>query len=179
MLLLVLTYRHQIRLVKQDIRRHQGGVGKQAAIDVFRILGRLVLELGHTAQLSKHGIAVEHPAQLCMLVYVALDKQGVLLRVQSAGNVLRQLFQGAAAKIRRVLANRNGVQIRHKIKAVIRVRPLCPILDGSQVRAQGQVSGRLDAGEHSLFGCNFFHMDCLFSFSVSRIFYHGTEKNAM
>ena len=47
-LLLIVAHRHQVGLVQQDISCHQGRIGKQSAVDVLRILGGLVLELGHT-----------------------------------------------------------------------------------------------------------------------------------
>ena len=54
----------QIRLVQQDVRRHQAGVGEQAGIDVVGVLGGFVLKLGHAGELAELGVAVEHPGQL-------------------------------------------------------------------------------------------------------------------
>ena len=146
MLLLIFANGYQVGLVQQDIRSHQAGVGKQASIDVVGILGGLVLELGHTAQFTKLAVAVQDPSQLCVLVDMALNEQSILLRVQAACNILCQLLQGTAAQVSGVLANGNGMQVSHKIEAVILVGTLCPILNGTQVRAQGQVAGGLDAG---------------------------------
>ena len=131
MLLLILPYGHQIRLIQQNVRRHQAGIGKQAAIDVVRVLGGLVLELGHPAQLAEHGIALQHPAQLRVLVHMALDEEGVLLRIQAAGNVLGQLLQGAPPQIRRVLTDGDGVKVCHKVEAVIFLCPLGPVFHGA------------------------------------------------
>ena len=156
-LFLVLTHGHIVRLVQKNIRCHQAGVSKKAAVDIVGILCRLVLELGHAAQLTEHGIEVQHPSQLRVLTDMALDKQGVLLRVKTAGNVLRQLLQRAAAQVSRVLANGDGVEICHKIEAVILLTAFRPILNGSQIAAQGQITGGLNAGEHSLFFFDFFH----------------------
>ena len=156
-LFLVLTHGHIVRLVQQNIRCHQAGVSKKAAIDIVGIFSGLVLKLGHAAQLTEHGIAVQHPAQLRVLTDMALDKQGVLLRVKTAGNVLRQLLQRAAAQVSRVLANGDGVKVCHKIEAVILLAAFRPILNGSQIAAQGQITGGLNAGKHSLFFFDFFH----------------------
>ena len=172
-LLLVFTHRHIIRLIQQNIRRHQGGIGKQTAVDVVCVFGRLILELGHPGQFAEHGIAVQHPAQLCMLVNVALDKQGILLRVQAAGNVLSQLLQGPPAQICRILPDRDGVQIRHEIITVKGISPLRPVLDGAQVRTQGQVTGGLDAGEHPFLGSfrnNFTHKHSRFLCGLCGLF---------
>ena len=131
MLLLILAHRHQIRLVQQNVRRHQAGVREQAAVDIVRILGGLVLELGHPAQLAEHGIALQHPAQLRVLVHMALDEKGILLRVQAAGDVLGQLLQGTPPQIRRVLPDGDGVKVCHKVEAVIFLCPLGPVFHGT------------------------------------------------
>ena len=130
-LLLILAHRHQIRLVQQNVRRHQAGVREQAAVDIVRILGGLVLELGHPAQLAEHGIALQHPAQLRVLVHMALDEKGILLRVQAAGDVLGQLLQGTPPQIRRVLPDGDGVKVCHKVEAVIFLCPLGPVFHGT------------------------------------------------
>ena len=152
MLLLVLPHRHEVGLVEQDIGGHEAGVGEQAGVDVVGVLGGLVLELGHAGQLPEHGVAVQHPAQLRVLVDVGLDEDGVLGRVQAAGDVGGDLGQGAAAELGRVLADGDGVQVGHEPVAVKLVGQLPPVLDGPQVVAQVQVSAGLDAGEeHFLF----------------------------
>ena len=114
MLLLVLPHRDEIRLVEQDIGGHQAGVGEEAGVDVVGVLGRLVLELGHAGELPEHGVAIQHPAQLRVGGHMALDEDRVLLRVQAAGDIDRDLGQGAPAQVRRVLTDRDGVQVRHE-----------------------------------------------------------------
>ena len=93
---------------------------------------------------------------------MALDEQGVLLRVQPAGDVLGKLLQRPAAQIRRVLANGDGVQVRHEIEALIGIRTGAPVADGSQIVAKMQIAGGLNAGKHPLlrdssFGNDFAH----------------------
>ena len=126
-LLLILAHRHQIGLVQQNVRRHQSGIGEQTAVDVVRILGGLVLELGHAAQLAEHGVAVQHPAQLRVLVDMALDKQGVLFRVKAAGDVLCQLLQRPSAQVSRILTHGDGMKVSHEIEAVIVVGAFRPV----------------------------------------------------
>ena len=112
--------------------------------------------LAHAGELAEHGVAVEDPAQLRVLMDVGLDKQGAFLRVQTAGNILRQLLQGAAAQGGGVLADCNGVQIGHKVVAVVFLDHLWPVAQGSQIGTQGQIAAGLDAGEHDFFlfhGC--------------------------
>ena len=93
-----------------------------------------------------------------MLVDMGLDEQGVLLGVQAAGDVLGQLLQGPAAQGCRVLADGDGVQVGHKIEALILIGTLGPVLHRAQVASQGQIAAGLDAGEHPLFlNLDFFH----------------------
>ena len=150
MLLLVSAHGDEIRLVEEDIRRHQGGIGEEASVDVVRVLGRLVLELGHAGELAEHGVAVQHPAKLSVGGNVGLDEEDVLLRVQAAGDVSRQLGDGMAAQLRRHLPDGDGVHIRHHIVAVILVRESRPVADRAEIGAQGQVAGGLDAAQNPL-----------------------------
>ena len=81
MLPLVLSHRHQVCLVQQNIRRHEDRIGKQARSDVVCMLLGLGLELGHAAQLAELGIAAQDPAQLRMLWHMALYEHNVFLGV--------------------------------------------------------------------------------------------------
>ena len=157
MLLLIAAHRHQVRLIEQNIRRHQSRIGEQARVDVVCIFGGLILELGHPGELTEHGVAVQHPAQLSMGGNVRLHKQHVLLRVQSAGDVGRQLGQGMAAQLRRHLPHGNGVHVRQHIIAVVFICQSGPVLDGTQIRPQRQVAGGLNTAENPLFLHFVFH----------------------
>ena len=151
MLLLILAHGHKVRLIQKNIRRHQRGVGEQAAVYVVGMFGGFVLELGHAGKLAEHGVAVQNPAQLRVLVDMALDEKRIFLRVKTAGDVLSQLGGGAAAQLRGLLPDCNGVQIRHKIIAVKLLGQLRPVFHRAQIVAQMQVAGGLNAGEHYFF----------------------------
>jgi len=144
-LLLVAAHRHQIRLIQQNIRRHQSRIGKQARVDVVRVLGGLILELGHAAQLAEHGVAVQHPAQLGVGRNMGLDEQHVFLRVQTAGDIGRQLDQSVPPQLSRHLPHGDGVHVGHHIVAVILIRQRRPVADGTQIGTQRQIAGGLDA----------------------------------
>ena len=152
MLLLVLTHRDQVGLVEQDVRRHQHRVGEQAGGDVVGVLFGLVLELGHAGQLPKLGVAAQHPGQLGVLGHVALDEDDAPDRVQAAGDILGQLLQGAPAQQGRVLADGDGVHVHDAVDAVVLILKGDPVLDGSHIRAQGQIAAGLDAAEDALAG---------------------------
>ena len=139
------------RMIQQNIRRHEGRIGEEAAVYIVGVLCAFVFELGHAAQLAEHGVAVEDPAQLRVLMHVALEEEHVLLRIKSAGDILRELGGGAAAQIGRILAHGERVQVGHEIEAVKLVRKSSPVLYGAEVVAKVQVAGGLDARKQSLF----------------------------
>ena len=56
MLCLVGPHRHIVRLIQQNIRCHQRGIGEQTRVDVIRVFGGLVFELGHAGQFPEQGI---------------------------------------------------------------------------------------------------------------------------
>ena len=122
MLLLILADRDKIGLIDQNVRRHQHRIGEEARGDVVGVLLRFHLELRHAAQLAELRVAAEHPGKLCVRGHVRLDEHDVLLRIESAGNILRQLLEAAAAKVGRNLPDRDCVHIDDAVDAVI-VRP--------------------------------------------------------
>lgn len=61
MLLLVCADRHKIRLVKQNVRRHQHGICEKPCVDIFGMLLRFVLKLRHAAELAHLREAAENP----------------------------------------------------------------------------------------------------------------------
>ena len=173
MLLLVAAHRHQVRLVEQDIRRHQGGIGEEAGVDVVGVFGGFILELGHAGELTEHGVAVQHPAQLGVGRHMGLDKEGILLRIQTAGNVGRHLGNGMAAQLRRHLAHRDGVHVCQHVVTIIFIRQSGPVADGPQVGAQGQITGGLDAAENAFFLHFIFHSWNTSNLSIERALQNG------
>ena len=93
-------------------------------------------------------------------MHMALDEEGVFLRIQTAGNVLRQLRDRTPPEIGGVLADRDAVQVGHEVEAVKLLREGGPVLHRAQVVAQMQVAGGLNAGQHYLFSfCLLIHPD--------------------
>ncbi len=151
MLLLIDTDRHFVGLVKQDIRRHQHRVVKQADIDVVSVLGGFVLELGHAAHLAEHGVAVEYPRKLCMGGYMALNKEDRFLRVDTAGDILREQLKRLSAQPGRVLADGDSVHVNNTVDAVVFILEGGEMLNRAQVISQRQMAGGLHARENRLF----------------------------
>ena len=153
-LFLVVPDGDKVRLVEQDIRRHEGGVGEQAAVYIVCVLGALVFELRHAGELSEHGEAVEHPAEFRVRGDVALHEERHLVRVEPAGDILRELFQRPPPQVRGDLAHGDGVHIHYAVEGVVVVDHVHPVPDGAHIGAESQVAGGLDAREH---GFSFIH----------------------
>ena len=111
MLGLVLTDRHKIRLVKQNVRCHQAWVGKQPGVDVVGVLLRFVLKLRHTLQFAELGVAVQNPRKLGVGGNVALQEKRTALRVNAAGKQQCVGFQCVVTQFRGFLSHGDGVQV--------------------------------------------------------------------
>ncbi|MPM37082.1 hypothetical protein SDC9_83688 [bioreactor metagenome] len=150
MLLLILTHRHQMGLIQQNVRRHEAGVGKQAGVDVIRVGRGFILKLGHARELAEHGVAVEHPGKLGVLRHMGLDENDALVGVQPAGDKLGKQLQTLAAQVGGVLPHGDGVLIHHAVHGVVLVLQQHPVAQGSQIIAQGDFSAGLSSAEYDL-----------------------------
>ena len=148
MLFLIRAHGDQIRLIEQNIRRHQDGIGKQSGGDIVRVLLGFLLELRHTPQFAELGIAAQNPAQFGVLGDVALNKEDILFRGQAAGDILRQLFQRSPPQLRRFLADRDGMQIHNTVDAVIFLLQRDPAPESAHIRPQRQFPARLNTAEN-------------------------------
>ena len=61
MLFLVSADGHKAGLIEENIRGHEYRIGEEARVDIVRMLGGLILELGHAIQLTHIGKAVQDP----------------------------------------------------------------------------------------------------------------------
>ena len=83
MLPLILPDRHEVCLIKQDVRGHQDRIVKHSDTDILELLSGLVLKLRHPLQLGHARNAIENPGQLGMLGDVRLDEDSGNLSDQS------------------------------------------------------------------------------------------------
>ncbi len=119
MLLLVNSHGHKVSLIQKNVGRHQNGIGKQARIDVFRVLLGFVLKLRHTAQLAELGIAGQYPAKLRMSGIMSLNKHYGLIGIYSNGKQKRIALLNLSAKLRGILSYGDGVKIHYAVSAVV------------------------------------------------------------
>ena len=62
-------------------------------------------------------------------MHMALKEDGVLFRIDAAGDILRKLCQRAAAQIGRILPDGDRVQIGHEVEAVEFFGTVLPVAD--------------------------------------------------
>ena len=144
---LVVADRHLVGIVQDDVRGHQHRIVEQAR-DHDLALGRLVLVLRHALKPADRRDAVQYPAALGVLGDVALDEESALVRVQAGSQVERGDVPRPADELFRVLGHGDGVQVDDAEEVHLLRLPLDPSLEGAQVVAQVQVSGRLDPAEY-------------------------------
>ena len=119
-LALILAHGHVVGLVEQNVGRLQDRVGEQPDAGVG-LLGRLVLELRHPACFTETRDAAQHPRELCVLGDLALHEQRAPLRVEPGAQQLRRRDASAGAQHRRVVVDRDGVQVDHAVKGLVAV----------------------------------------------------------
>ena len=85
-------------------------------------------------------------------MYVGLEEDDVLFRVEAAGEENGQRAQAGLAQLRRVLTDGDGVEVDDGIKAVVLVFQQLKIAQRADIIAQGQVAGGLYAGKNTFFG---------------------------
>ena len=85
MLALVLADRHLVRAVGEHVGGLQHRVHEQPGGDELALGDRLVAELVHAVQPPELGDARQQPAQLGVLLHVALAEQDAALGIQAGG----------------------------------------------------------------------------------------------
>ncbi len=150
-LALVLADRYLVRLVQEDVGDLEDRVREQAdAGAVGALLGGLVLELGHAGRLAEAGQAVHDPGELGVLGDMALDEERAALRVESGGQQLRGGEPGVGAQVRRVLRDRDRVQVDDHVERVVGLLQGHPLAHGAEVVAEVErACCGLDSGEHA------------------------------
>ena len=156
MLGLVLANGHQIRVINQNVGCHQNRVGEQTAVDVIRVLGALILELGHAGKFAKLGVAGQNPGKLAVGGNMALHKQHMLFRVNAHSQQQGGHLAGLAAQVGGGLAHGQSVQVSNHIQAVIIRLQQGPVAHRADIIAQRGGASGLDARKNALALFNLF-----------------------
>ncbi len=143
---LIVTYRHDGGLVEQDVGGHEDGILEDAVTDGF-LRGRFDLELGHAFEPAHGRDAGEHPGEFGVGGHLRLDDDVGALGVDTSGEEERRNFKDLGAEFLRLLIDRDRVQIDDTENALVFVLNPDEIAEGSEVIADMQIAGGLDARE--------------------------------
>ena len=160
MLLLVLSHGDKVRLIDEDVCRHENRVREKTGRNVVCVLLGLHLELRHARELAELRVAAQNPAQFRVRGHVGLDEHDVLLGIQTAGNVLRELLEASSSEVRRNLPHGDRVHVHDAVQAVILVLQRDPVFDCAHIRAKRQIAARLNARKDAFF---LFHIVTFFA----------------
>ena len=115
----------------------------------------LILELGHTAQLTELGVTVENPAHHRVIGVVALDEERRFVDVDAARHDGGVHVDDVLAERGRILAHSDGMQVSQRVNAVvvgILLHPH-PVFNRSKIVAESDRTAGLDRREYDLFLC--------------------------
>ena len=148
MLALVLPHRHLVRAVGEHVGRLEHGIHQQAGGDQLALGDGLVAELVHPVELADRGDRREHPAQLRVLLHVALAEQDAALGVQAGRHQDRRGVVHALAQRARVVVHGDRVEVDDAVDRQVRaVLALDVLADRPDVVAEVLAPRGLDAGE--------------------------------
>jgi hypothetical protein len=144
---LIVADRHVGRAVDEDVGGHEHRVGEEADVDVVLLPRRLVLELGHAAELAELGRAVQDPGELAVLRHRRLAEEERLVRIDPAGEQVDGHLVHAGRHLVRGVALGDGVVVDDGVDAAVRLHQPDPVADRAQVVADVELAGGLDPGE--------------------------------
>ena len=148
-LFLVIADRNHIRIVEEDIGRHQDRIGQKACSNRF-LAAALGLELGHAVELSGVAAAAEDPSQLRVSADGGLDEDDGFLRIDADGHIEGRHIQDVLSQFLRILGNGDSMLIYDAVDALVVILQLDELLECAQIITEVNVSCRLYAGKYAL-----------------------------
>src|SRR5436190_698481 len=148
-LYLVLSDGHQASFIEQNVSRLQHGVSQQPQQHAFLAL-RLVLELGLALELAERGDGREQPVEFGVLGDMRLYEDDAPVGIEAGSVQADRHVRGEGRKTGGVVRLGNRMQIDHAEQAVVLRLQRDPVLHGTEVVADVQLAGGLDAAENWL-----------------------------
>ena len=111
MLPLVVAHRHLRGPVGEHVGRHQHRVVEEPRADELPLRRRLLLELVHAVEVADRGHAGQKPAELRVLLDVALTEENAALGLESRGEQRRGGVVDGRSQQRGLVGNRRRVQV--------------------------------------------------------------------
>ncbi len=136
MLLLVLSYRHVVSVVNQDIGSLKYRIGEQPQTNEgvfvgFAELVSFVLELRHAGKLAIAGGTAQNPGEFHVFGHETLHKY--IFRFNTACEQIEYHFPGVLAELDSIVRHGHGVVVHHAIGAIILILKSYPVLYGTEV----------------------------------------------
>ena len=175
MLSLVVSDRHLVRAVHEDVPGHENGIVQQAGRNTLLPYG-LVFVLRHAFQPANGGNAIEYPAALGVRRHVALDEECALVGVNAAGEQCRRQLPRLPAQVVGFDFNGNGVEVHDAEEILLRVLVLDPLLERADVVAELRVPARLNPAEDALSGNSVNHAFYFFLYLSSHVSLFWIER---
>ena len=135
MLLLILADRNDVRVVEQDVRRHQRRVIENARIGGLPSRERILVGMP-ALELSRREKATEHPRELEHLGNVRLPVEQRPVRIEAASQPRGGDVADVAAKRRGIPNGGEGVIVGDEVKSAVPIYERKSRPDRSQVVAQ-------------------------------------------
>jgi len=147
-LTLILAHGHLVGVVQEDVGRLQGRVGeKSGRHEIGLTLGGLVLELRHATEFAVRDRALGDPAQLGVFGNVTLYEHRGDLGVETPGEQCGGQFERARSDQAGAIGHGERVQIDDAVEGVAFVLPDDPVAKRTQVVAEVNTAGGLNAGQ--------------------------------
>ena len=111
MLALVLADRDLVGAVREHVGRLQDRIEEQARGDELALGDRLVAELVHAVELAERGHRAQQPAQLGVLLHVALAEQEAARGIEPGGDEDRRGVVQALAQLTGLVGHGGRVKV--------------------------------------------------------------------
>jgi hypothetical protein len=147
-LALVLADGHLVRAVGEHVGGLQHRVQEQPRGGELALRGRLVAELVHALQLAVRRDRRQQPAQVRVLVDVALAKEDAAFGIEAGREQQGGGVEHPQAQVDGVVGQRRRVQVHDAVdRRIAAILPRDVLRDRADVVAEVLAAGRLDAAE--------------------------------
>src|SRR3989344_430028 len=149
MLFLILPYRNDIRVVEQNVARHENGVIEKP--DVRFEAARFFVFVGMREFQEGHGDeGVEYPGKLCVLGDLRLLEDDDSLGINSYGKIVTDDISDIFPEFFGIFESRQGVVIRHHQMAFVPFVHVNKRLKHAKIVPYMECSRRLEPGQKLL-----------------------------
>ena len=145
---LILTYRYDVGVIRQNVSGLQNRIGKQP--DIARQAARYFILVRNTSLQQSHGsVRHQQPTQFADLWHVTLHKQYCVLWIEPQGQQVDGGIQRQFHQLLLVSNRRQGMQIRDEIVSFIFRLQVDVLPDRTKIVAPVKTTGRLNSRKYA------------------------------